>query len=246
MDRERNMEKAFNQQLDAVLGHKGTSLDQAMDGDLRSALEFAGKMQALCVKPAPEYKNRLKTSLLQKIADAEAEKATGRGWLSSLLQQPVMRLATALVLIALVSTGLWAGGVFNRGGTSAPTPGSPLAVSASTSKASYGAGEAVLINVSLTNVTAENLKIEQYPPILSLMDADTKQAVYTFRAGSGTDVLAPSQTASFTLSWDQRDERGNYVASGRYYIELEDLYYQGHAVKLAPTQPVSFNILPVG
>ena len=243
MDRERNMEKAFNKQLDAVLGHKETNLDQTMDGDLRSALEFAGKMQALCVKPSPEYKARLKARLLQKIADEEAEKAARRGWLSSLFQQPVMRLATALVLIALVSTGLWAGGVFNPG-TTVTTPTSPLKVSASTNKASYGAGEAVLINISLTNVTPENLKIEQYPPIVSLMDAATKQAVYTFKAGTGTDVLAPDETASFTLTWNQRDNSGGYVTSGRYYIEMEDLYYQGHAVKLMPSQTVSFDILP--
>ena len=76
------------------------------------------------------------------------------------------------------------------------------------------------------------------------MDATTRQPVYTFKAGSGTDILAPSQAATFTLTWNQQNDAGINVASGRYYIEMEDLYYQGHAVKLTLSQPVSFDILP--
>jgi hypothetical protein len=243
MSREAEMEKVFNQRLDDLLARKGVQLDKIGDSDLRSSLGFARKMGALCAKPSPEYKTRLKARLMQKIAAEEAGKASRRNWLSRLIpQQPMMRLATALVLIVLVSTAVWATGVFNHGTGIAPV--SPLTVSASTNKVSYSQGESVRINVSLKNLTSENLKIEQYPPILSLMDATTRQSVYTFKAGSGTDVLAPSETAIFTLTWDQKNDDGINVSSGRYYIELEDLYYQGHTVKLTLDQPVSFNILP--
>lgn len=237
-------EQIFNKNLDAWIAHKEAGFDGIADSDLRSALDFARKMDALCAKPSPEYKARLKASLLQRIAREEATKANRRSWWSGLAQQPMMRLATAVVLVALVSTGLWAGGVFNRH-TAITTPESPLVVSASTNKTSYSAGEAVLINVSLTNETAQNLEIEQYPPILSLMDVSSKQAVYTFKAGTTSSVLAPGETAAFTLTWNQRNDRGTVVSGGSYYIELEDLYYQGHSVKLTLSHPVSFDILPV-
>ena len=194
MNRELEMEQAFNQQLDALLAHKGASLAQALDSDTRSALEFAARMGALCVRPAPEYQARLKSRLLQKLADEEAAKASRRGWLSSLFRQPAMRMAIAMVFVAVVSTGLWTGGVFKSQDNTAPAPLSPVAVNASTSKVNYAQGETVVINISLSNMTPENLQIEQYPPIVSLMDAETHQAVYTFRAGStANNLLCPAR-----------------------------------------------------
>jgi hypothetical protein len=91
-------------------------------------------------------------------------------------------------------------------------------------------------------MTPDNLQIEQYPPIVSLMDSDTHQAVYTFRAGSAANNMSPNATATFTLSWNQLDEWGEQVSGGSYYIELEDLYYQGNAVKMTLEDPVIFNI----
>ena len=45
------------------------------------------------------------------------------------------------------------------------------------------------------------------------------------------------------LIWDQEDFDGNPV-TGPYYIELEDLVYQGIPVQLHLAQPVEFNIQP--
>jgi hypothetical protein len=207
-----------------------------------SALEFAARMRALCAKPSPEFQAKLKARLLQKLTDEEADKATRRGWLSSLFRQPAVILAAAMLFVAVVGTGLWAGGVFRFGGTSVPVSVSPVAVSASTSKLNYAQGETVFINISISNLTSDNLQIEQYPPIVSLMDTDTHQAVYTFRAGETVNSLAPDATATFTLSWDQLDARGEPVSGGSYYIELEDLYYQGNVVKMTLAEPVSFYI----
>jgi hypothetical protein len=242
MDKERKMEKLFNRRLDAMLAHEATVSDTALDSDTLSALELAARMRGLCVKPAPEYQAALKARLLQKLADEEAAKASRRGWLPNLFMQPAMRMAVAMVFVAVVTTGLWAGGVFRSQENIAPVSLSPVAVSASTSKLNYAQGETVLINVSISNMTPDNLQIEQYPPIVSLMDSDTHQAVYTFRAGSTANNLLPNDTASFTLSWDQLDARGEQVSGGSYYIELEDLYYQGNAVKMTLAEPVSFNI----
>jgi hypothetical protein len=242
MDKERNMEKLFNRRLDAMLAHETMASDISLDGDTLSALEFAARMRALCVKPAPEFQSKLKARLLQKLAEEEEAKASQRGWLSSLFRQPAVRLASAMLFVAVVGAGLWAGGVFGPQETTAPVSLSPVTVSASTSKLNYEQGETVFINVSISNMTPDNLQIEQYPPIVSLMDSDTHQAVYTFRAGSTANNLLPNDTASFTLSWDQLDARGEQVSGGSYYIELEDLYYQGNAVKMTLAEPVSFNI----
>jgi hypothetical protein len=244
MSSQDELEKEYSERLDDLLAGRNAGIEQVPDAELRVTLDFSRRMGAVCVRPTPQFQSALKSRLLQKLADEETVRASRRGWLGRLFEQPVMRLAVALVLVAAVSTGLWLGGVFNGGGNQAPAPSSPLAVSASTDKPSYAPGENVLINVTLTNATDEDLVFAQYPPILSLMDAVTKQAVYTFKTGSASDTLAPSQTASFTLTWNQRTETGSLVSSGRYYIELEDLYYQGHAVKLTLAQPASFDILP--
>ena len=122
--------------------------------------------------------------------------------------------------------------------------GEPLVANASTDKSSYPAGESVNIQVSLTNVTSSPITLEKFPPILSMMQADTLQPVYTFAAGTIEKTIAPHQTTSFTVTWNQLDAKGKEVAPGVYYLELEDLDYQGQAIKLNFTNPVRFNILP--
>jgi len=242
MNKERNMEKLFNRRLDALLTHEALSPDASLDGDTRSALEFAAGMRSLCSRPESGYQARLKARLLQKLSDEETAKASRKGWLSNFFRQPAARLAAAMICVAVISAGLWAGGVFRTQTDSTPNWLSPVAISASTSKPGYDRGETVLINISISNMTPENLQIEQYPPIVSLMDAETHQAVYTFRAGGTANNLLPNDTANFTLSWNQLDERGEQVSGGSYYIELEDLYYQGNAVKMTLAEPVSFYI----
>ncbi len=94
------------------------------------------------------------------------------------------------------------------------------------------------------NVTNMNLTVEQFPPVLSLMQKSSGQPVYTFPAGRDPRVLAPGETASVSLEWTQTDHQGRHVAPGGYYLELEEMYYQGNAVPMNLTRPVDFNILP--
>ena len=129
--------------------------------------------------------------------------------------------------------------------TTTPTNlGEPLLANASTDKSSYPAGESVSIQVSLTNVTSSPITLEQFPPILSLMQADSLQPVYTFAAGTIEKTIAPHQTTSFTVTWNQQDAKGIAVTPGVYYLELEDLNYQGQTIKLNLANPVRFSILP--
>lgn len=130
----------------------------------------------------------------------------------------------------------------------APRPASAppvhLKIDASTDRSVYLPGQEVKIEVVLKNVTPEPFVIEQFPPILSLMQAESRQPVYTFASGKAARTLAPDETAEFVLVWNQLDDRGRYVRSGDYYLELEDLDYQGRALQLNFSQPVRFGILP--
>jgi hypothetical protein len=123
-------------------------------------------------------------------------------------------------------------------------PGQILRADASTNKTQYAASETVNIALSWQNVTSQSLTIAEFPPILSIMQSSNRQPAYTFAAGQNSITLAPGQTASYTLTWNQTDAQGRRVPPGSYYLELEEMYYQGRQVPLNLSRPVSFSILP--
>jgi hypothetical protein len=126
--------------------------------------------------------------------------------------------------------------------TSTSPAGNYLAVSAQTDKSAYAAGQPVNIQVTMQNVTGQPFTIKQYPPYLSLMRAADKLPVYTFINGTADLTLAPGQQVTFQDYWLQVDAKGNAVPPGTYYLELEDIDYQGQALHLNLNQPVSFTI----
>jgi hypothetical protein len=126
--------------------------------------------------------------------------------------------------------------------TSTSPAGNYLAVYAQTDKSAYSAGQPVNIQVTLQNITDQPFTIKQYPPYLSLMRAADSLPVYTFMNGTMDLTLAPGQQVTFQDYWLQVDAKGNAVPPGVYYLELEDIDYQGQALHLKLTQPVSFTI----
>jgi hypothetical protein len=120
--------------------------------------------------------------------------------------------------------------------------GTYLVASAGTDKSIYNSGETVRIEVTLQNVTSQPFTIEQYPPILSLMQSPSKLPVYTFTVAAAPLTLAPGQKVTFDENWPQVDANGVRVSPGSYYLELEDIDYQGRALHLNLAQPVSFTI----
>ena len=120
--------------------------------------------------------------------------------------------------------------------------GTLIAASAGTDKTSYARGEDVKIQVELKNTSVGPITIDRFPPILSLMQTDTKQPVYTFAAGTATRTIAAGETVKFSLDWGQQDSKGAYVAAGSYYIELEDVNSQGQTLQLNLATPPRFII----
>jgi hypothetical protein len=261
MGRERDIEKKFTENLDRILAGKEIKSDPSMDAELRAALDFARKMAALTTAPSAQYQARLKARLLQKLDEQEARKRERRGSFWGLLRtSPAWQGAVAALFIIIIISIIWRSGFFQPSipapapaypDTKAPAATTPAAkpppatlisVDASTDKAAYQPGETVKIELAMRNITKGQLTVTDFPPILSLMQEDTQQPVYTFTAGKDTRILAPNDVARYTYTWKQVDFKGRPV-TGSYYIELEDLEYQGRAIQLNLSQPARFEIL---
>jgi hypothetical protein len=107
----------------------------------------------------------------------------------------------------------------------------------------YPHGDAVDINVSLTNNTSIPIEIQPYPSAWDIIDA-TGQSIYTFNAGNGVITLAPGEVANFTIVWKQLDNQGKLVPSGTYFLVFSNLAYDNQSAQLEFSKPVSFEILP--
>jgi hypothetical protein len=258
MSKKREMETVFSENLDNVLAGKPIRADMITDAEILSALDFAGKIAKFRPTISEQYRISLKASLLRKleIQEMPAKKNNGRSW--NILRQPVWQAVTAVFLFILIISIVWRAGVFNLSmpasspttttiptytttPTTVPTTGTLFSIDVKTNKSVYQSGELVKINLSMRNISSQQLKLDKLPPILSVMRSDTGKPVYTFSGGQDTRTLGYGETIQFTYSWNQADFHGQTV-TGSYYIELEDLEYQGQAIQLHPTQPVSFEI----
>jgi len=95
----------------------------------------------------------------------------------------------------------------------------------------------------LRNVTAEPFKVEPFPPIVSIMEDGSHQAVWTFLSGTDTITIPPNSMTAFTLVWDQRDNSGRSASDGVYYLELENINHRGQPVPVDLSQPVRWSII---
>ena len=253
--------QVFTENLDRLLS--GLEIkDEILQAELKSTLQFAARIKSLRRSPDARFASKLKSSLLQKLAEQETQAKSN--WFNRLFpHEPVWQMVTVLAVIIIAGVSVWA--VVLRPETSPPivnvptntvpatmapstttpgatyAPGTYLAASASTDKAAYQAGEPVTIKVQLKNVTSQPFLLAQFPPILSLMTADSQPA-FTFQAGQSPTTLAPGETLTFYKTWNQTLTRGDSAPAGTYHLELEDVQYQGQALHLNLQQPVSFTI----
>jgi len=263
MSRDREEEKRFSEYLDRIIAGEEIRLDEEISLELVSTLKFAQKMTSLRPSPSPQFAAALQVKLMDKLARRETAKKSFWELISGALKQPVWQTAAIVLFVFILGGTLWAIGLFGPWESTAPKPTYTatttattatttttaaatgyITADASTDKGAYLPGEEVNITVSLTNTTAQPMTIEHYPPILSLMNSESRQTVYTFRAGTGAVTLEPDETVEFDLTWDQTDYRGDSAAAGNYYLELEEIDYMDSSIKLDFSNPVSFDILP--
>ncbi len=107
----------------------------------------------------------------------------------------------------------------------APLPGAPpmppLRVSATTGKSTYLPGEDVQITLSFTSVGSEPFEITPFPPLVKIARSEPfHEPVHSFPAGTGSKALALGEVATYTVTWDQRDNQNQQVPYGYYGIAL--------------------------
>lgn len=239
MNNRQDQVRFFSENVDRILAGERPEFNPRMEEDLRTALEFTVRMAEMEPRLRPGFEAALQDKLRRQLIELEEKAHTRptRSWWSW-LRQPVWQAVTAVIILGIAAVIVWIAGVFQPE-TTIP---SFIGASATMSKDVYSVGERVEVVVHLKNVTTESFTMQKYPPILSVMDSETGQPVYTTEAGGGTVVLAPGQETSYTVYWHQNDADGQPVSPGRYYIELEDLDNQGQPVELDLPRTVSFRI----
>jgi len=85
-------------------------------------------------------------------------------------------------------------------------------------KETYLPGEPVTVEVSFTNITTKPFTITPFPPEIEVRSAGVHHddVVYRFPAGDTLVKLQPGETATYPLTWDQRDGQGYQVPYGQY------------------------------
>ena len=234
MNNEQLAAQQFSAALDRLLA--GEQPEAAADAETRETTALSLHLLAHRAEPSPQFQAQLRARLLDTLERTPAPIPWYSGWLPRRFD---LRVATvmAVFVIALAVAALRF--------LPARAPATPqlLRISAQTDANAYRPGQPVTIAMTMSNTTATPLNLEHFPPIVSVMRGDNKAPAFTFAAGSRTQTLAPQQSVTFNLTWDQRDQRGQALPSGVYYLELEDLDYQGQALKVKLNKPVQFQIL---
>ena len=266
MNKQRKIEKTFSENLDRILAGKAVKADTIADKDMLATLDFASRIAEIKPAISQQYQTRLKAELLEKLQKQKAAEKKNP-WYSFTLRQPVWQAVTAIFLLVVIISVIWRSGIFNV--STAPQPTTTMSTSTtvvtttttmptttetsvqpvtdflsynvSTDKAIYRTGENVVINLTLKNISSQTLKMDKLPPILSIMDSGTGKPVYTFSAGKDFRAIALGETVQYSYSWNEADFNGR-INSGKYYIELEDMEYQGQTLKFQQPNPVHFEI----
>jgi hypothetical protein len=256
MPRDKNEERDFLNDLDNLLaGRQVNTKDRSEDE--RTTLDFAKRYMECRGEPSAEFQDSLKRRLLLKLAEQEAkaqQEAERReqrwGWLSSFMTQSPARRAAIVAVIAVAITigALWVRGTFTEPTgpvvvTPTPEPEPPivtapppvtapvLRATATIDKAIYTVGEKITIEFSFSNISSESITIATYPPQIDIRNTETDDTARRFPPGTDELELSPSETAEYTMVWDQLDGRGHQIPPGTYTIAIDEVSI------ISPAQP---------
>jgi hypothetical protein len=105
----------------------------------------------------------------------------------------------------------------------APPP-TPLEVSAILANTTYLPREKVEVKLSFRNRSTEPVTINAFPPVLEITQAKTEALVRSLPPGTGAIALNPKEMASYTATWDEKDNGGKQVAPGWYYFTVKHIW----------------------
>lgn len=97
----------------------------------------------------------------------------------------------------------------------------PDLLTITTDKPSYHTGEDIEIRVIFENKGSESLTVEFPPPEINIIHWVTKKIVRSFIPNSQKIEVQPGERISYSLKWDQKDENGEQVCPGNYYMDTE-------------------------
>jgi hypothetical protein len=170
---------------------------------------------------------------------------TKDNWLGKALKRliprsMVWRLATTTALVIVLA---FAGSVWFFGGMGSPPPPVPseapapilpapmprpvefIETKAETSRSVYTPGEDIIVTFSFKNVSQKVFKIDPFPPDIEITHYvfGTSGLVRLFPAGDEIRVLEPEEIASYTITWDQRNESRQQVDYDYYNFKTPDI-----------------------
>jgi len=222
----------------------------ATQASLRGVLESMAEE----VSPSPQAWEKVRARLEKKGSwlDGLRRLLTSKTW-------QVATVTAAVVVIAVVAA-IWQFGGVGQAPPPAPAPApAPAPVptptpapgpmrfieaDASIDKDSYLPGEDIVIEFSFKNVTAEPFHLEPFPPVIEIMRPRPFEPARSFPAGTGSKSLEPGEVASYTLTWDQRDDQGQQVDYGYYHLKLGDVRLEDRSMSLGFGRLVQVLILP--
>ena len=245
----------FAERVDDILAGKEAKIDEAMDQDYRSNIDFAKKIIECRGEPSPSFQEGLKKRLLSKLSEKEVAKIRQRSeatsfwdWLRNLVpQNTAWRTVAVTVTVAVLAlVVVWRIGVFSP--SKGPIVTGPLGPTVSVEtrvsniKRAYTTGEEIAIQFSFKNVTKETLTFP-FPPEIR-MENSSVEAVRTFTAGKGTKTLAQGETELYDLTWDQKDDAGKQVTPGDYQIVMPNIQLGEDKGVVSLVQAPTLAILP--
>ena len=101
-----------------------------------------------------------------------------------------------------------------------PAPPSPLEISAVADKPIYLPGEEIEIELSFTSKAEGPITLAPFPPKVGIKRPRPYEVIRSFSAGTESKVVNPREVATYTLTWDQKNQSGQQVAPGSYGIEV--------------------------
>jgi len=234
MDEKNKKERQFTEDVEDILAGKEGEIDETMDDDYRSNVDFTRKIIECRGEPSAAFKEGLKKRLLSKLAEEEivetrrqSETISFWGWLKNLIpQNPAQRAAAVTVTVVMIAlVAAWGAGLFSP--EESPLVTGPLAptvsveVRASTPETTYLIGEAINIRFTFKNIADVTFKFP-FPPEIRIGDLGT-EVVRNFDVGNNTMTLTPGESEYYDLTWDQKNDAGEQVPPGDYQIIIPNV-----------------------
>jgi len=234
MDEKNRKGKDFAEYIDDILAGKEVEIDEAIDEGYRSNVDFIRKVIECRGEPSAAFQEGLKKRLLSKLAEEEVADARRRSettsfwdWLRNLVpQNPAWRTAAVTVTVAVVALVVaWGSGLFSPGEgpivTGPLPPTASVEARASTQETTYSTGEEIDIQFTFRNV-ADEIFTFPFPPEIRIGDLGT-EVVRTFDVGQDAITLAPGQSETYQLTWDQENDAGEQVPPGDYQVIIPNV-----------------------